>query len=84
MAAILGVFIGGSLAGISGMFLSLPIIAILKVMFDRSSIFKHWGVLLGDERPEQNPMDTPELRVQTEEVQEKLEVENEIQPTKKK
>lgn len=81
MAAILGVFIGGSLAGISGMFLSLPIIAILKITFDRSDAFKHWGVLLGDERPSQNPMNVPELRTQDDEIQNKLEVENDIEPT---
>lgn len=81
LAAILGVFVGGSLAGISGMFLSLPIIAILKVTFDRSDIFKHWGVLLGDELPPENPMNVPELRVQNEEIQEELEVKNDIDPT---
>ena len=56
LCAILGVFIGGSLAGISGMFLSLPIIAVLKIIFDRSPIFYHWGVLLGDDIPAQSPM----------------------------
>jgi len=54
--AILGVVIGGSIAGVSGMFLSMPIIAVLKVIFDRTDIFKQWGVLLGDERPAQSPM----------------------------
>ncbi|MBB2147316.1 AI-2E family transporter [Pedobacter gandavensis] len=54
--AILGVVIGGSIAGVSGMFLSMPIIAVLKVIFDRTVIFKQWGVLLGDERPEKSPM----------------------------
>lgn len=56
LCAIVGVFIGGSLAGISGMFLSLPIIAVLKIIFDRSPMFTHWGVLLGDEIPAQSPM----------------------------
>lgn len=56
LCAIVGVFIGGSLAGISGMFLSLPIIAVLKIIFDRSPIFYHWGVLLGDDNPTQSPM----------------------------
>ncbi len=54
--SILGVFIGGAVAGVSGMFLSLPIIAVLKIIFDRSEQFKQWGVLLGDERPEKSPM----------------------------
>jgi len=54
--AILGVIIGGSIAGVSGMFLSLPVIAVLKVIFDRTVMFKQWGVLLGDERPAKSPM----------------------------
>lgn len=54
--AILGVIIGGSIAGVSGMFLSMPIIAVLKVIFDRTETFKQWGVLLGDERPSKSPM----------------------------
>jgi predicted PurR-regulated permease PerM len=54
--AILGVIIGGSIAGVSGMFLSMPIIAVLKVIFDRTDSFKQWGVLLGDERPAKSPM----------------------------
>lgn len=56
LVSILGVVIGGTLAGISGMFLSMPIIAVLKVIFDRSDAFKQWGVLLGDERPAKSPM----------------------------
>jgi predicted PurR-regulated permease PerM len=84
LAAILGVFLAGTLAGISGMFLSLPIIAILKVTFDRSSIFKHWGVLLGDELPPESPMDVPELRLKADDVKEDLEIKNNIEPTKKK
>jgi predicted PurR-regulated permease PerM len=83
LAAILGVFIGGSIGGISGMFLSLPLIAIVKVTFDRSTIFKHWGVLLGDELPSESPMNVPEFRIQTEEVKEKLEIDNDIEPTNK-
>lgn len=54
--AILGVVVGGSLAGVSGMFLSMPIIAVLKIVFDRTEIFKQWGALLGDERPTRSPM----------------------------
>lgn len=57
--AILGVFIGGTMAGVSGMFLALPIVAVLKIIFDRTAMFKQWGVLLGDERPNKSPMNSP-------------------------
>lgn len=56
LVSILGVVIGGTIAGISGMFLSMPIIAVLKVIFDRADAFKQWGVLFGDERPAKSPM----------------------------
>ncbi len=56
LVSIVGVVIGGTIAGISGMFLSMPIIAVLKVIFDRSDAFKQWGVLFGDERPARSPM----------------------------
>jgi len=62
LASIVGVIIGGAVAGISGMFLSLPIIAVLKIIFDRSEQFKQWGVLFGDERPARNPMSFPVFR----------------------
>ena len=60
--AILGVIIGGNIAGVSGMFLSMPIIAVLKVIFDRTEMFRQWGVLLGDERPARSPMTFPVFR----------------------
>ncbi len=60
--SILGVLIGGTIAGVSGMFLSLPMIAVLKIIFDRTEQFKQWGVLLGDERPEKSPMQFPSFR----------------------
>jgi predicted PurR-regulated permease PerM len=56
LASIVGVIIGGSLAGIAGMFLSLPTIAVLKIIFDRTDNLKQWGVLLGDEIPKQSPL----------------------------
>ncbi len=56
LVSILGVVTGGAIAGIGGMFLSLPVMAVLKVIFDRSNSFKQWGVLLGDERPTESPM----------------------------
>jgi predicted PurR-regulated permease PerM len=62
LMAILGVLIGGAIAGISGMFLSMPMIAVLKVMFDHTDNFKQWGVLLGDQRPVRSPMTFPYFR----------------------
>ena len=49
LITILGVLVGGALAGISGMFLSIPAIAILKAIFDRVDGLKPWGILLGDD-----------------------------------
>jgi len=51
LASLFGVFIGGALAGIPGMFLSLPFMAALKIIFDHTEHFKKWGVLLGDDIP---------------------------------
>ncbi|NML22909.1 AI-2E family transporter [Pseudoflavitalea sp. G-6-1-2] len=48
LATIVGVIIGQMLWGISGMFLSLPVIAILKIIFDRIDALKPWGQLLGE------------------------------------
>lgn len=62
LATIIGVIVGGAIAGISGMFLSLPLIAVLKIVFDKSDGFKQWGVLLGDERPDRSPMTFPVFR----------------------
>ncbi|MHA4845362.1 AI-2E family transporter [Flavitalea antarctica] len=62
LASIVGVIIGGAVAGVSGMFLSLPVIAVLKIIFDRAESFKQWGVLFGDERPARNPMSFPVFR----------------------
>jgi predicted PurR-regulated permease PerM len=61
-AAIMGVFVSGTLAGFTGMFLALPMIAIFKVIFDRSEMFKPWGLLLGDEVIEKKPIKFPRLR----------------------
>ncbi len=63
LASILAVVIGGTLAGVSGMFLSLPIIAILKIIFDHTTEFKHWGMVLGDEKPGLSPLSNHALRL---------------------
>ncbi|GEO05400.1 AI-2E family transporter [Adhaeribacter aerolatus] len=82
LAVIVGLLIGGKIAGIVGMFLALPIIAVLKIIFDRMNNLKQWGVLLGDERPSQSPMRHPQLRKQEPKVQSQLAAENNIQPPK--
>ena len=45
------VLLGGALWGVAGMFLSIPFLAILKIIFDRLPEMKPWGKLLGDEVP---------------------------------
>jgi predicted PurR-regulated permease PerM len=45
--SIIAVLLGGALWGISGMFLSIPVTGILKIMFDRIDGLKPWGKLLG-------------------------------------
>lgn len=47
---LLGVVIGEMLWGISGMFLSIPVIAITKIIFDRIENLQPWGNLMGDEK----------------------------------
>lgn len=51
ISTIVGILIGGALAGISGMFLAIPIMAIIKVIFDRIDYLEPWGYLLGDDLP---------------------------------
>jgi predicted PurR-regulated permease PerM len=49
--SIVAIIIGGVLAGVSGMFLAIPLTAILKVIFDRIEILEPWGFLMGDDLP---------------------------------
>ena len=46
--SVIVVFIGGALWGLSGMFLSIPLTAILKVIFDHIDSLKPWGFFLGN------------------------------------
>lgn len=43
----IGIIIGEMIWGLSGMFLSIPIIAIFKIIFDRIDSLKPWGYLFG-------------------------------------
>lgn len=49
LVTIVGVIVGGALCGVAGMFLAIPAIAVLKVIFDHVDDLKPWGMLLGDD-----------------------------------
>jgi predicted PurR-regulated permease PerM len=48
LVSVIVVLLGGALWGVSGMFLSIPIIAILKIVFDCIDDMHPWAKLLGD------------------------------------
>lgn len=49
--SIIVVFVGNAIWGIPGMFLSIPLLAIVKLIFDHIESMKPWGFLLGDTMP---------------------------------
>ncbi len=51
LVSIIAVLIGDAIWGIPGMFLSIPLTAILKVILDHIPSVKPWGFLLGDTMP---------------------------------
>lgn len=53
LVTIIGVLVGGALCGVQGMFLAIPALAVMKVIFDKVPELNPWGVLLGDESPEE-------------------------------
>ena len=50
LISIVVVLLGAAVWGLSGMFLSIPFIGVLKIIFDRVPEMKPWGRLLGDNR----------------------------------
>lgn len=62
LVSILAVLVGGALWGVSGMFLSIPTVAILKIIFDRVVPLKPWGMLLGDSIPEESLVKATSLK----------------------
>jgi predicted PurR-regulated permease PerM len=54
LISIIGVLLGGALWGVSGMFLSIPLIGVLKIIFDRIDGLKPWGSILGIEVPSEH------------------------------
>jgi predicted PurR-regulated permease PerM len=55
LVSIIGVLTGGAIAGLGGMFLSIPFLAITKTIFDRVEDMKPWGKLLGAEMSTAQP-----------------------------
>jgi len=47
---IVGVVIGGTMIGLPGVFLALPTIAVLNVIFAQIDALKPWSILLSDDR----------------------------------
>ncbi|QXV67168.1 AI-2E family transporter [Mucilaginibacter achroorhodeus] len=47
LISFIGIIIGEMIWGLSGMFLSIPVMAIMKIIFDRIEDLKPWGYLLG-------------------------------------
>jgi putative permease len=58
LVTVLGVIIGEMIWGIPGMFLSIPVIAVFKIIFDRVEGLESWGIILGDEDYKQNKLAT--------------------------
>jgi predicted PurR-regulated permease PerM len=54
LISIIGVLLGGMLWGVTGMFLAIPTIGVLKIIFDRIDGLKPWGILLGIEVPSEH------------------------------
>ncbi|MDX9728540.1 MAG: AI-2E family transporter [Bacteroidales bacterium] len=49
--SLLAVFVGGAVWGIPGMFISIPLLAVVKLVCDNVEPLKPWGFLLGDTMP---------------------------------
>ncbi|MBK7888478.1 MAG: AI-2E family transporter [Bacteroidetes bacterium] len=48
LASLIVIFIGAALWGLAGMFLSIPILATLKIIFDHIDSLHPWGFLIGN------------------------------------
>ncbi|MEP6583438.1 MAG: AI-2E family transporter [Ginsengibacter sp.] len=51
LVSLIIVLLGAAVWGVPGMFLSIPFVAVLKIIFDRVKDLRPWGKLLGDEVP---------------------------------
>lgn len=72
LISILVVLLGNALWGVPGMFLSIPLVAILKIIFDRVDGLKPWGKMLGDEVPTKHKGEIWPRRRKKQSVSEKI------------
>jgi predicted PurR-regulated permease PerM len=56
LISVVAVLLGGAVWGLSGMFLSIPFIGVLKIIFDRIPEMQPWGRLLGDKVMPRKPI----------------------------
>ncbi|OWY24525.1 AI-2E family transporter [Sphingobacteriales bacterium UPWRP_1] len=61
LIAITGLLFGGFLWGVMGMILSIPCLAILKMILDNIEPFRPYGRLMGVEKPPKKSQPTPQL-----------------------
>jgi predicted PurR-regulated permease PerM len=54
LLSIVAVLLGGALWGIPGMFLAIPFMGVLKIIFDRIDGLQPWGKLMGDVIPQES------------------------------
>ncbi len=59
LITVIGVIAGEMIWGLPGMFLSVPIIAMAKIVCDRVQPLKPWAILLGHEKEEKKVMKFP-------------------------
>ncbi|MET4080109.1 putative permease [Pedobacter sp. UYP30] len=62
LIAFIGIVVGEMIWGISGMFLCIPYLAIIKIILDRVDSLKPWGSLMGSEGREAKKIRLPKLK----------------------
>lgn len=68
LVSIIVVLIGGAVWGVVGMFLAIPMTAILKVVFDKLPELSAFGLLIGDDLPPQSFLDSLKETVEESQV----------------
>ena len=59
---IISVLFGGILWGIPGMFIIVPFMGMLKIIFDRIPHLRHWGYLIGDTGTEEYALNVTNIK----------------------